>query len=168
MSSGSAASRAASLLLAGVVLGLPAEAAVDLAKLQVTPQRGQSADQVRRDRYECHNWAVAQTGGQVPSAAPPPNQSSGPDKAKRADMIYRIMSGAAIGASIGGIASAIQNEYAGEAVLAGAAIGGAVGAGTGAAKHKKEEKAAAEGPDDYVRALTACLEGRGYAVAMPN
>jgi hypothetical protein len=156
------------VLLAGVVLSLPASAAVDLAKLQVTPQRGQSTDQARRDRYECHNWAVGQTGGQVPAVAPPPNQQNEPDKAKRADMIYRIVSGAAIGASIGGIASAVQNEYAGEALLAGAAIGGAVGAGTGAAKHRKEEKAAAAAPDDYLRALTACLEGRGYAVAMPN
>jgi hypothetical protein len=168
MSSGSASRRAASVVVAGMVLSLPASAAVDLAKLQVTPQRGQSADQVRRDRYECHNWAVGQTGGQVPSAAPPPSQPNEPDKARRADMIYRIVSGAAIGASIGGIASAVQNEYAGEAILAGAAIGGAVGAGTGAAKHKKEEKAAAAGPDDYLRALTACLEGRGYAVALPN
>jgi hypothetical protein len=168
MSSGSASSRAASVAIAGVLLSFPSIAAVDLAKLQVTPQRGQSADQARRDRYECHNWAVAQTGGQVPSAAPPPNQPNEPDKAKRADMIYRIVSGAAIGASIGGIASAVQNEYAGEAILAGAAIGGAVGAGTGAAKHRKEEKAAAAPADDYLRALTACLEGRGYAVAMPN
>jgi hypothetical protein len=154
-------------MLAGVVLSLPAGAAIDLAKLQVTPQRGQSAEQARRDRYECHNWAVSQTGGQVPAVAPAPNQPSEPDKAKRADMIYRIVSGAAIGASIGGIASATQNEAA-EAVLAGAAIGGAVGAGTGAAKHRKEEKAAAAAPDDYLRALTACLEGRGYAVALPN
>ena len=168
MSFGSAGYRAASFVLAGVVLSMPVRAAVDLAKLQVTPQRGQSAEQARRDRYECHNWAVAQTGGQVPSVTPSPSESSEPDKAKRADMIYRIVSGAAIGASIGGIASAIQNEYAGEALLAGAAIGGAVGAGTGAAKHRKEEKAAATGPDDYLRALTACLEGRGYAVAMPN
>jgi hypothetical protein len=150
-------------MLAGVVLSSPVGAAVDLARLQVTPQRGQSAEQARRDRYECHNWAVSQTGGQVPAAAPP---ASEPDKARRADMLYRIVSGAAIGASIGGIASAIQNEYAGEALLAGAAIGGAVGAGTGAAKHRKEEKASA--PDDYLRALTACLEGRGYAVALPN
>lgn len=168
MSSGSARSRAVSVALGGILLTCPAIAAVDLAKLQVTPQRGQSADQARRDRYECHNWAVAQTG-QLPPAAPPPNQTSEPDKAKRAEMIYRIVSGAAIGASIGGIASAVQNEYGGEAVLAGAAIGGAVGAGTGAAKQRKEEKAAAAaGPDDYLRALTACLEGRGYSVAMPN
>ncbi len=73
-----------------------AGAAIDLSQLQVTPQRGQSADQARRDRYECHNWAVEQTG-EVPSAAPAPNQDAA-DAAKRADRIGRIATGAAIGA----------------------------------------------------------------------
>jgi hypothetical protein len=31
------------------------------AELYVYPARGQSADQVQRDRYECHLWAVDQT-----------------------------------------------------------------------------------------------------------
>ena len=30
--------------------------------LEVTPQKGQSADQQRQDRYECYRWAVGQTG----------------------------------------------------------------------------------------------------------
>src|SRR6201996_5798888 len=28
----------------------------------VYPEHGQSPDQTERDRYECHNWAVQQTG----------------------------------------------------------------------------------------------------------
>ncbi len=30
--------------------------------LQLTPQKGQSEDQQRQDRYECYRWAVGQTG----------------------------------------------------------------------------------------------------------
>jgi hypothetical protein len=30
--------------------------------LEVAPQKGQSADQQRQDRYECYRWAVGQTG----------------------------------------------------------------------------------------------------------
>jgi hypothetical protein len=30
--------------------------------LQITPQKGQSANQQGQDRYECHRWAVDQTG----------------------------------------------------------------------------------------------------------
>jgi hypothetical protein len=143
-----------------------AGAAVDLSKLQVTPQRGQSADQVRRDRYECHNWAVEQTG-EVPSANPAPEKSAA-DAAKRADRINRIITGAAIGASIGGLVGAAGHNYnPGEDVLKGAGVGAAVGAATGAAHDKKREAATPEPGSDYLRALTACLEGRGYTVAMP-
>jgi len=155
----------AAALVACLLASGPAAAAADLAKLQVTPQRGQSADQARRDRYECHNWAVAQTG-ESPPAAPSPTAQTEADRAKRADRIGRIASGAAIGAGLGGFVRSMQNESPGEGMIAGAAIGGMVGGATGHAKDKKEQ--AAEEPGDYLRALTACLEGRGYVVAMPN
>ena len=57
MSSSSAALGAALMALC-----LPLVAAEDLGALVVTGQRGQSLEQTRRDRYECHNWAVEQTG----------------------------------------------------------------------------------------------------------
>ena len=56
---------AAALALAAA---LPAAAAEDLRALEVQGQRGQSLEQTRRDRYECHNWAVEQTGGSPPAA----------------------------------------------------------------------------------------------------
>ena len=34
--------------------------------------------------------------------------------------------------------------------------------------HHSEPETAAEEPSDYLRALTACLEGRGYSVALPT
>jgi len=138
--------------------------ALDLSHLQVTPQRDQSADQMRRDRYECHNWAVEQTG-EVPTSTPSPNQDA-IDAAKRADRIARIGTGAAIGAALGGLFGGGHNY--GEDIVKGAAVGSVVGVATGAAHDKKQQKQAGPEPgSDYLRALTACLEGRGYTVAMP-
>jgi hypothetical protein len=148
----------------GVALCATAGAAVDLSHLQVTPQRGQSADQARRDRYECHNWAVEQTG-EVPSATPAPNQDE-VTAAKRADRLGRIATGAAIGAGLGGLLGGGHNP--GEDMAKGAAVGSVVGVATGAAHDKKQQKQAGPEPGtDYLRALSACLEGRGYTVALP-
>ncbi len=162
-SNGRAAWRAIAIA-AGLTLTASAGAAIDLSKLQVTPQRGQSADQARRDRYECHNWAVEQTG-EVPSASPAPEQDAA-DAAKRADRIGRIATGAAIGAGIGSLFGGGHNY--GEDIVKGAAVGSVIGVATGAAHDKKQQKQAGPEPgSDYLRALSACLEGRGYTVSMP-
>jgi hypothetical protein len=151
-------------IAAGVALSATAGAAIDLSQLQVTPQHGQSADQLRRDRYECHNWAVEQTG-EVPTTAPAPNQDA-VDAAKRADRVARIATGAAIGATLGSLFGGGHNY--GEDIVKGAALGSVVGVATGAAHDKKQQKQAGPEPGtDYLRALSACLEGRGYTVAMP-
>jgi hypothetical protein len=162
-SDGRAAWRAVAIA-AGLALTASAGAAIDISKLLVTPQRGQSADQARRDRYECHNWAVEQTGD-VPSASPAPEQDAA-DAAKRADRIGRIATGAAIGAGIGSLFGGGHNY--GEDILKGAAVGSVIGVATGAVHDKKQQKQAGPEPgSDYLRALSACLEGRGYTVAMP-
>jgi hypothetical protein len=155
------------LAASGLALCATANAAIDLSRLQVTPQHGQSADQARRDRYECHNWAAEQTG-ETPSANPAPEQNAA-NAAKRADMINRIITGAAIGASLGGLLGAGHNYDPGQDILKGAGVGAAVGAATGAAHSKKQQQNAGPEPgSDYLRALTACLEGRGYTVANPS
>jgi hypothetical protein len=167
MWSGEALARAAwrgAVVAAGVALCATAGAAVDLSQLQVTPQRGQSADQTRRDRYECHSWAVEQTG-EVPSASPGPEQDAA-DAARRADRIGRIATGAAIGAGIGSLFGGGHNY--GEDIVKGAAVGSVIGVATGAAHDKKQQKQAGPEPgSNYLRALSACLEGRGYTVAVP-
>jgi hypothetical protein len=154
----------AGVLTSVVVIG-PTLAAIDLAALQVQPQRGQSADQTRRDRYECHNWAIDQTGV-IPLAAPPPEESGDAQRARRAERINRILSGAAIGAGIGGLISGGQGQNPNQGLLAGAAVGGVIGGATG----RKQERASVEDDtdNDYLRALSACLEGRGYTVSMPT
>src|SRR3977135_3533586 len=58
---------AAAGVLGGCVVGPPpprtyAVPAPPPARLFVYPASGQSAEQTERDRYECHVWAVQQTG----------------------------------------------------------------------------------------------------------
>jgi hypothetical protein len=91
-------------------------------QLFVYPQRGQSTEQQKRDQFECHQWAVQQSGvdptapktAQAPPPAPPPQGARGGPSAGR---------GAARGAAVGAVGGAIAGE---------AGTGAAVGAATGA------------------------------------
>ncbi len=72
------------------------------------PMAGQSPEQQQRDQFECHGWAVQQTGYDPNRAQPsgqsgygmPPPSSSGP----QGESIYGAARGAAGGAMIGAIA----------------------------------------------------------------
>jgi hypothetical protein len=145
------------------------------------PARGQSQQQQDRDRYECHSWAVAQTGfdpsrasaaGAPPPLPPPPQQ-----EAQRGGFLR----GGARGAAVGAVGGAIGGN-AGK----GAAIGAATGALIGGIRRRdqmereaqqqrsyQQQQAAAQANqgsanaaqrDKYNRARTACLQGRGYTV----
>jgi hypothetical protein len=128
--------------------------------LFIYPQRGQTQEQQNRDRYECHSWAVQQTGFDPTRAqtaqAPPPSASGAPQG--------DVVRGAGRGAALGAVGGAIGGD-AGK----GAAIGAATGALFGgeqeqAAWAAQQQSAAAQGHNAYNRAMTACLSGRGYTV----
>src|SRR5260221_4157848 len=89
---------------AAVARASVAFAAEDLTALRVDPQRGQSADQLRRDRYECHNWAIEQTGQAPVAPSEDRVQPSDAKRDKRAERASRAILGAAIGSVVGGIA----------------------------------------------------------------
>ena len=142
-------------------------AAEDLTALRVDPQRGQSADQVRRDRYECHNWAVEQTGQAPVAPSEDREQPSDAKRDKRAERASRAILGAAIGSVVGGIAGSGRGwRHENDAVLTGAAVGAGVGAASAGKVRDKDKTEAAPPPSEYLRALSACLEGRGYTVTM--
>lgn len=138
----------------------------------VYPLNGQSADLQDRDRYECHNWAVKQTGFDPSAPYVPPHLrvvvSSGPPSGAG------IATGAVAGAVIGSILSRPWETGRGAflGAIAGAAVGGI--AESAAAQQAREQaeanaeyaRAAAleEQARYYVRALSACLAGRGYEV----
>ncbi len=150
--------------------------------LIIYPSKGQSQQQQSRDRYECHLWAVQQTGfdptnpqmaqSNVPSAAPPP-RAEAPQGG--------LLRGGARGAALGAVGGAIAGD-AGK----GAAIGAATGALFGAFRRRdqrrrqqaeqqryqqqqqqaqqRQNQAANQRRNGYNRAMTACLTGRGYTV----
>jgi hypothetical protein len=167
MSSGSHYRRAL-IAAAALVSATTAFAVEDLAALRVEPQRGQSADQLRRDRYECHNWAVEQTGETPVAPEAQRDESADAKQRKRADRADGALIGAAIGSVIGSIAGSGRHYHDyGDSVLAGAAVGAGVGAATAGRPRDRRKAEAAPQPSPYLRALTACLEGRGYSVTMP-
>lgn len=132
-------------------------AATPLESIVITPQDGQTSERQRRDRYECHNWAIEQTG--VVPGRPAEDASAHDDE--RAERIDRVITGASVGGAIGGLIRSSQRENPSQGVLAGGAIGAAVGALTGRREREEEEDLAF---DAYFRALSACLEGRRYSV----
>lgn len=129
----------------------------------IYPSKGQTPEQQNKDRYECSQWAISQSGFD-PSK---PSQTTSPSAQQPQGQAVR---GAARGAAAGAIGGAIAGD-AGTGAAAGAAIGGAAGgirrrrARREAQQQQAEAQAATTGGQDaYSRAFAACLQGRGYTV----
>lgn len=140
----------------------------------VYPTQSQSGAQLDRDRYECNSWAVRQTGfdPSLPSVAPHQRTQVVSVSPQGSD----ILPGAATGAIIGAAVS--RPRAAGEGAVLGAIAGTLLGAASDQARQQQatavNQRLAAR---DYAgessfearaanfrRALSACLEGRGYTV----
>jgi hypothetical protein len=135
----------------------------------VYPAKGQSREKQDKDRYECHTWAVKQTGfdpsnpqaGVATTSAPQAYQPSQP----------HVLKGAGRGAALGAVGGAITGN-AGKGAAAGAAMGGLAGGfkrrdeKIGQANHQQATMQSAQQTqrNGYQRAMAACLEGRGYTV----
>lgn len=138
------------------------------------PKQGQTTEQQSRDHYECYNWAMKQTGFD-------PSQSSIPSQRRVKvvpmpppghDTVALAIAGAVLGALIAG------PRHAGGGALIGAGSGALFGAASDATRQEyaeQMEEAYArrdqaldtryEGKArDFRRAMSACLEGRGYSV----
>lgn len=143
-------------------------------KVYVYPSAGQTASRLDRDRYECHLWAVKQSryDPSLPDLAPhqriqvvamPPPGTG-------------VLAGAATGAVIGAAVSSPNNAGSGAAV--GAAAGAVLGAAADSARAQQADRInqanraqdarlqaiREEQANAYRRAISACLEGRGYTV----
>lgn len=126
-------------------------------EVMVYPMQGQSNEQLSKDRYECHVWAVQQTGFD-PSTA----QAAPQSQQQKGQVLRGGMRGAAAGAAIGAIAG-----DAGKGAAIGAAAGGMKkGFERMDQKQAGQSQAAAPmpGQDAYGRAIKACLTGRNYSV----
>jgi hypothetical protein len=132
------------------------------ADLYIYPNKGQSPEQQSYDRYDCHLWAVQQTGvdpTKAQASAPPPPPPQG-----------GIFKGAARGAAVGAVGGAIAGD-AGTGAAVGAATGGLIGGVKQRGQAQQQQQAQANQAAQqqgasaaYNRALSACLSGRGYTV----
>lgn len=141
-------------------------------QVYVYPQYGQSPARADRDRYECHVWAVRQSGFD-PARQPAPTYSrSRVVPAQSANQT--VAAGAATGAVLGAVVA--RPGDAAKGAIIGAMAGTVLGA---VAANAQEAEAARIGQQldsrrggnriegegaGYRRALSACLEGRGYSV----
>ena len=170
----------AAAVLAGCVAAPPPRPIYDpppppppppVSEVYAYPLHGQTAQQQDRDHYECSTWATQQTGFdpsapgvpphervQVVSAAPPPGTNTA----------IGAVAGAILGAAIA------PRWQAAPAALAGAVVGGAIGSSADAANAQatrtvvvQDRRAAAaqeQQAASYRRAISACLDARGYSV----
>lgn len=131
------------------------------ADLYIYPNKGQSPEQQSRDRYDCHLWAVQQTGfdpTRAQASAPPPAPPQG-----------GVFKGAARGAAVGAVGGAIAGD-AGTGAAVGAATGGLIGGMKQRGQAQQQQAQANQAAQQqgasaaYNRALSACLSGRGYTV----
>ena len=126
------------------------------------PSKGQSAQQQNKDEGECYGWAKQQTGIDPVAVANAPTQQSGP-AAGGGERVSGAARGAAGGAAIGAIAG-----NAGKGAAAGAVVGTMAG-GRQARKNKADQQQQAEQAkagtlQQFNKAFSACMEGRGYLV----
>jgi hypothetical protein len=145
-----------------------------LTQVYFYPKTGQTAKQQSRDHYECYNWAMDQTGFDPSASSIPTEQRVRvvPMPPPGHDTIVMSIAGAVLGALIAGPRHAAQ----------GALIGGASGAAVGATSDISRQESARQLEEayanrnqardlryerkalDFRRAMSACLEGRGYSV----
>jgi len=133
--------------------------------LYVFPSNQQ--DQLTQDADEvaCYRWAMQQTG--VDPINPPQVQAAPVDNSPDGSAVMGAATGAAAGAAIGAIAGDTRK---------GAAIGSVMGGMRGMkakaaadAQQQQQNQAAAaakekELMDNFKKAFTACMEGKGYTV----
>lgn len=153
--------------LAAILACLAVAPATNAQQLIVYPSQGQTAEQQTRDQGECYSWAVQQTGYDPASPPPPPSASTPTPQGG-------VLRGAARGAVVGVTVGAIAGD-AGTGAAAGAAGGALIGGFRRADQRRAHEQQQAQAQAQYQqqataqnqtynRALSACLQGRGYTV----
>lgn len=146
--------------------------------LYVYPAKGQSNDQLEKDRYECYLWASKTTGFDPTNTTPEKQQAQVVRVPVHNQNQGATVAGAVIGAIAGAALGSGDRHDHGQSAVAGAAVGTMIGASVEqqgqikaeqkahqtAEKIAQEQQRQADGMSEYRRAFSACLEGRGYVV----
>lgn len=139
------------------------------SEMIIYPAKGQSQEQTDKDKYECYSWGKQQSGFD-PMAPPTTSTAPPPKEAPQGGVVKGAVRGGLVG-------------VAGGAILGDAGKGAAIGAASGAligGMRRKDQKTRedqaqqqwaqqeanryAQGRNEYNRAFSACMEGRGYTV----
>ena len=165
----------------------PASAAGIGGGVYAYPTKGQSQEQVGKDKYYCHNWAVIETGydptiaSRPPAyySSPPPGSSGyfGSGETGEGGVVKDAAGGAALGAIGGAIAG---NAGAGAAIgaLAGSLFGGAKRSSRKSEEarwreHQRQqqyeqqqayEQQLAQAGNGYRKAYALCMSSLNYTV----
>lgn len=147
----------------------PPEPPVNLTRVFFYPTQGQSEAQQDRDRYDCYVWAVDQTGFD-PARGPRDTRATVVPARSQGES---VAAAATVGAVIGAVTA--DRGDVGQGALVGAMVGTVIGAA--AASMEAADASASEArynsrgygrhereATEYRRAMSACLEGRGYSV----
>jgi hypothetical protein len=145
-----------------------------LTQVYFYPKAHQTTEQQSRDHYECYNWAMKQTGFDPSQSSIPPDRRVKvvPMPPPGHDTAVLAITGAVLGALIGG------PRHAAGGALIGAGTGAVAGAASDASRQQyaRQLQEAYANRDqaldpryegkagDFRRAMSACLEGRGYSV----
>ncbi len=152
------------------------------------PTKGQSQEQVGKDKFYCHNWAVIETGydptisrppPQTYYSSPPPGSSGyfGSGEAGEGGVVKDAAGGAALGAIGGAIAG-----NAGMGAAIGALAGGLFGGAKRSSRKSEEarwreqqrqqqfeqeqayQREVAQAGNGYRNAYSLCMSSRNYTV----
>ena len=151
-----------------MILALAASSALAADPI-IYPKKGQSSQQLEKDKYDCYQWAKKETGfdplAPATASTPPPVREKTKAGAGRG-----AVGGGLVGLGVGAIAGAPGK---------GAAIGAASGALIGGVRRKKhneqqdqkeqewaqqEASGRQQKQNYYNRAFSACMEARDYTV----
>ncbi len=137
-------------------------------RLFIYPAHGQTADQMEKDHYECHVWAVQQTGVDPSRGDIGAYQRVVVQPAPGANTVGGAIGGAIVGSILAGPRDSGVGALIGGA--AGAILGSSADAQSQAQARQARQQAyqnnAAERArgQSYRRAISACLVARGYTI----
>jgi len=134
-------------------------------ELTIYPAEDQSAEQQEKDKFECYQWAKNDSGFD-PMAVPKATTPAPKAEKKKGGAVKGAAAGAVAGKVLGSSSKTTKRS-----AVAGGLIGGVSQSSKNAKAEQKqkdwEQKETANyanNRNNYNRAYSACLEGRGYTV----
>ena len=140
---------------------------VSIADLMIFPAKGQSDATMEQDKFSCYGWAKGQTGFdpmKTPTTSTPPPSAQ---KSSTGGAVARgALGGAALGAIIGDSSKSAKRGAAAGGLFKGVKQSSSNRAADQKTEQWKQQEASnyANNRNQYNRAYSACLEGKGYTV----